>query len=364
MNQLLLNKFFLNKCTAPERALVIAGMLDPSNNSALKLWMQENWDNLGDYDTVNEPDIEKIWFKLHASIQEEIKMKPITTQIVNETTYVLPVTVYKRVILKAVGIAAFLILIIGAYLIITNKKSSTESVYATNNFKKIYNTGKKPKKILLEDGTKVVLSIGAYLIYPTNFQTDKREVTLVGDAIFEVAKNLQKPFFVYTHDVVTKVLGTSFSIQSNENSKDITVSVISGKVQVFEKNDENKNAINNKKLTNNGVLLTPNQKVVYSAAKENFVTSIVASPKPIADTENAKTNFDFDGALLNIILSRIQKMYGIEILLENDNLKKCTFSGDIFEESMYEKLDLICKSINASYEVTGTRILIKGNGCK
>ena len=84
-----------------------------------------------------------------------------------------------------------------------------------------YNNGANPLKINLEDGSIVTLEKQSKLSYPTHFQKNKRMVILEGEALFEIAKNPEKPFYVYDNEIVTKVLGTRFSIKDKENGKDV-----------------------------------------------------------------------------------------------------------------------------------------------
>ena len=63
----------------------------------------------------------------------------------------------------------------------------------------------------LSDGTEVILNAGSILRYPVNFAGDKREVELVGEAFFKVAKS-DKPFFVRMGENNIRVYGTRFNV--------------------------------------------------------------------------------------------------------------------------------------------------------
>jgi len=186
---------------------------------------------------------------------------------------------------------------------------------------------------------------------------------LYGNAFFEVTKNPEKPFLVYSGKLVTKVLGTSFRIKTNEKDQALEVEVVTGKVSVF----ENRNAfaaIDDKpEKNNNGVVLTPNQRVTYFPESRHLLTGLVMEPVKVEKALIAKSVTIFNNSQLIKIIEDLQKEYGIEIVFANDRLEKCTFTGDLSEMPLYEKLDLICKSNQASYEVKGTRILINGEGC-
>lgn len=78
---------------------------------------------------------------------------------------------------------------------------------------------------------------------------------------------------------------------------------------------------------------------------------------------NRKENFVFESALIAEILPVIEATYGVEIVVDNEATNSCHFSGDISSMNLFTKLDILCKSINATYEIKGVTILIRGNGC-
>lgn len=84
----------------------------------------------------------------------------------------------------------------------------------------------------LEDGSMIYLSGSASLEYPTRFADNKREVTLSGDAYFDISKDRKKPFVINTEKATIQVLGTAFNIKDKEP---FSISVKHGEVKVTEK---------------------------------------------------------------------------------------------------------------------------------
>jgi len=196
----------------------------------------------------------------------------------------------------------------------------------------------------------VELSPKAKIKYPQHFLEDKREVTLEGDAFFEISKNPERPFLITTGNTITKVLGTSFFIRSSKKSK-IEVEVKTGRVAVYEKNAKNKK--------DNGVLLTPNLKVTFFEDNNLFVTGLVEKPimqEQVVETQ--KIGFKFDETPLSEVLAQLETAYGIKITTDNEKLNHSLLTADISDQDLYTKLDIICTAINAHYEVKGTTILI------
>ena len=225
------------------------------------------------------------------------------------------------------------------------------------------NETKDPLTMEMEDGSIIVLKPGSTLKYPRHFSSNKREVYLQGEAFFQITKNVNRPFFVYNKKLVTQVIGTSFTIKTDDENKQVEVAVRTGKVEVYEKRIQESG---NKK--NNGVILLPNQKVVYHEGNGQFVASLVDVPLPVANNNSLEELEDiylYESTVpLSEVLQSLENVYGIEMIVENENLYKCLFTGDISKQNLYTKLDIICKALNASYELVGTKIIIRGKGCE
>ena len=335
----LLQKYLEGKCSESEKALV------------------EQWYELIDEEprqNYTEKEWEALQYKLWRKIEEE-SFEP--ADAFPETTKGFGIWRSYRV-----GIAASVTLLLGVgawwYL---NKQNSQSAIASSQQSKSeitsMDNTSAKPVRIDLEDGSSVTLSPHSQLQYPNHFAANKREVQLKGEALFEVSKNPERPFYVITDKLVTKVLGTSFYVRTVEATKKVEVEVLTGKVSVYEKEK-----VNN---VNPGVVLTPNHKVTFFTAEKHFITGLVEKPLPqILPLNNKPETFEFDDAPIAVILDKLEKVYGIDIELENDKLSTCPLTADITQQPLYTKLDIICATINGKYEVKGTTILISGKGCE
>lgn len=219
----------------------------------------------------------------------------------------------------------------------------------------VKNTSGKPYKMMLEDGTEVTLKPQSSLSHPEHFDDKARIVHLSGEAFFNVTKNPARPFFVYTGDLITRVLGTSFNVKSYNEDKSVEVSVVTGRVSVYENSKRTPQA-------RNGIILNPNQKIRFDSGVKVLVPELVEEPVIVHPPET-KAQFIFDEAPLSQVTAMIQETYGIEIVLESSALEDCVFTGDINDLPLYSQLKFICKSINANYELRGTTLFMSGKGC-
>jgi transmembrane sensor len=237
----------------------------------------------------------------------------------------------------------------------TSKNIQTANGIPFSGWAKYENISTKELKITLPDGSTVVLQPKTQLDYN---QSDIaiREVNLTGEAFFDVKRNEARPFIIHTGKMTTKVLGTSFTIKAFPNMKKSEVSVVSGKVTVYEKDADDKK--------DNGVILTPNLKVTYFDEEEHFIKGLVEKPEVLQTIKKESFSFNFQNIPLVEVLKTLEKTYGIEMVLENESLGHCTLTGDLEGMPMFTKLDIIARSLNATYQIKGTSILVNGRGCE
>lgn len=223
------------------------------------------------------------------------------------------------------------------------------------------NGSDKPLKVKLEDGSSITLDPGSRISYPARFGSGEREVFLSGKAFFDITKDPSRPFFVYANELVTKVLGTSFTVRSYANEQQVSVAVRTGKVAVFSREDPD--AIEKQsshELT--GVVIEPNQQIVFARNTVKITKSIVADPEVVVHTPAHE--LEFDEAPVSAVFEALHNAYGIEIIYDRNLMDDCPITARLTDMSLYEKLDLVCKAVDASYKIIDGRILIEGKGCR
>ncbi|GGN04574.1 hypothetical protein GCM10010967_44450 [Dyadobacter beijingensis] len=224
------------------------------------------------------------------------------------------------------------------------------------------NNTPNPLMVRLEDGSRVTLDPGSKVGYPAHFREGQREVFLSGKAFFDIRKDPSKPFFVYANELVTKVLGTSFTVRSYDNEQNVSVAVKTGKVAVFSREDPDAVEMqSSRELT--GVVIEPNQQVVFVRKTVKITKSIVPEPAVVAEG-TAAPNLEFDEAPVSDVFSALQSAYGIEIIYDKNIMDECPLTARLTEMSLYEQLDLVCKAVGASYKSIDGRIVVEGKGCR
>jgi transmembrane sensor len=268
---------------------------------------------------------------------------------------------------QLVAVAASLLLIAIAVFLLYQKKQPAAQANAYKSFLQetqnksfeYNNNSDGEQRIVLSDGSEVVLEKNSRLTYAANFSSGKREVYLEGNAFFNITRNPARPFIVYTQTIVTKVLGTSFYVKAMSSDATASVVVKTGKVSVFQR--ENFTNTDAGSSTLKGMVVTPNQQVVYDIGNEQMSKSLVE--KPVMAKEATTYSFEFDDTPAAEVFKKLQEAYGIPIVMDEEVMTSCTISASLGNEPFYEKLRIICKIINADYEVVDGSVIISSKGC-
>jgi ferric-dicitrate binding protein FerR (iron transport regulator) len=309
--------------------------------------------------SISDEEIEIEIEKILSAIKEDPSLADNQTSINPNRTVVF----FKRNWWKVAAVAV--IAVAGVWAMSANrvpavKETSYETftVAVKKTSDEFVNTTEIAQKIKLSDGSTVVLSPKSKFVY-SGSTTEKREIYLDGEAVFDVAKNPSKPFIVYTNDLVTRVLGTTFWVKAYANKKFTLVSVKTGKVSVFKKNvtAEKHNAT---PYELGGLVVTPNQMVILDEEK---ILRKKITDKPDVLPATKSFNFHFDSTPLKKVFAVMQEAYGINIVCDEEAIEYCTITYDMGNEPFYDKLDVICKTFNGTYEIIDGSVVFSTKPC-
>lgn len=235
---------------------------------------------------------------------------------------------------------------------------ATQSGFSTEALVETTNPTQQPLRVLLSDSSEVILSPNSRLRYPSQFTDSARVVYLSGEAGFSVNRQ-KRPFLVVTGEMVTKVLGTRFVVSAYDHNPKITVQVQSGKVSVYRADPDR--TLGSKEV--NGLILTANQAAIFEKSLHYLSKTLVANPVPIRK-KAVELDARYDEVPLPTILRELENKYGIMIQFDEQNFIPCRITATLSNETLYEKLDLLCKTVSASYEIVDGQIVVSGEGCR
>ncbi|HRP57808.1 FecR family protein, partial [Agriterribacter sp.] len=161
------------------------------------------------------------------------------------------------------------------------------------------------KSIQLPDGTKVMLNAGSTIHIAEGFNTGSRELTLVGEAFFDVVHNAESPFIIHTSAMDIKVLGTTFNVRAYPGDKTSETSLLKGSVEVTLRDNKKKK-----------IYLRPNEKIILP----NITAVPAAEKNKLTDKDAATGNFKITGLTYNKTDSTLTEVSWTENRLAfNDN---------------------------------------------
>ncbi|WP_257669785.1 FecR family protein [Parapedobacter tibetensis] len=203
--------------------------------------------------------------------------------------------------------------------------------------------------VTLNDGTRILLNKESVIQYNPDFGLKARNITLQGEAYFEVAKNEKVPLFVYAGGLIVEVKGTMFNVNAYENSSTVSVSLIEGSIEVTAKGDSMQKT-----------LLKPNQKLV---AESNQLLKLISLPKESLLAEiNWLQNHDslvFKKEKLKDLAVRMEEKYAVRIEIRNEELKDKRFSGTFNQVNLKQALDALRTSYPFNYRIEGKLVVIE-----
>ncbi len=248
--------------------------------------------------------------------------------------------------------AAVWLLVVAGYFLYQSRAPKAEPVLASAASKPARDTV-YTRYLTLPDSSVVVLRANSHLNYPKQFTGNTREVTLVGEAYFDIKHRSRQPFIIHAGDVKTTVLGTAFNISAYPGTKKVIVSVTRGKVKVEKEKEQQLISV-----------LTKDEQVSYSAATTKAAKAVVNATTLVTDW--TKQDMIFEETPFDQTLQLLSKRYGVNIQFKKDKLKNCRikafFTGT---ESLEKVLDVLCIISNARYTMLsdGKTVLLDGDGC-
>lgn len=213
-----------------------------------------------------------------------------------------------------------------------------------------YNEIKVPKgqvfKVILSDSTIVWLNADTKLRYPKRFISTlkTRTIELEGEAFFDVTHNADKPFIVLTKDIDIRVLGTKFSVSSYDEDRVINTTLVEGSVNVM-------NTIND-----DSIIIKPNFQASFNKVDKELTSKEV---NVFDFTAWMQKIIVFNDTPFELLKSKIERTYNVEIINENEALKTERFTGQFDIEAIEVIFKALSTSYHFNYEIQDKTITIK-----
>jgi transmembrane sensor len=283
--------------------------------------LTETWKELSNMSDQKEIDVDKAWNNVQSRLKEnDLKENQ------------LPVKVrYMRTTVLRIAAVALILLSIGSLAVYVNNSgllSKKITVLAGNDQKNVL--------ISLPDGSKIYLNRNSEFTYYNNFGKQGRKVKLTGEAFFEIAPDVTKPFIIDAGGANVKVVGTSFNVITNNKESAVEVFVKTGKVLV------------SNPAGTQTIQLDPGYIGTMNA---------VASNKRINNNPNYiswKTGYlDYSGQKLSVVFKDLKRVYNMDIVADDSLILENEWHSPIDNSSQETIIRIICGSFNLSYTKDG-----------
>lgn len=260
-------------------------------------------------------------------------------------------------------IAAAILVMVGVAVVFKNNPK--ETISNASLITHFSTKGGEKKKITLPDGSVVLLNAKSVLTLDKNFNDKNREVSLVGEAFFDVTHNKNKPFKVHTEDFDINVLGTTFNVKIYPGEATSETVLIKGLI-----------VMEGKGAKGSSITLRPSQKVTFYKKIEE-VPSKVKPQKPavvhpqIAINQYTKVN---DSTIVEMawtenrleildqsfaeVKGDLERWFNVEILFKDHEVEKYHFTATFRQENIEQALIALQKAEHFKYEIKGNQITI------
>jgi transmembrane sensor len=240
------------------------------------------------------------------------------------------------------------------YTRVVTKESDLKSDGVTLVEERINPKGQK-SILQLPDGTKIWLNADSKLTYGKDFGESTRDVYLEGEAFFEVAHNISKPFIVHTSELNIKVLGTSFNVKSYQGDKKIETTLVEGKVRINKTNEPD---------DAQSRFLIPNQKAVYEKQTKAMNIENIEHAQAERSIAWREDRLVFDETTYEEVIRQLERWYNVKIHVEGKGNLQCKLTASIEKESLEEVLNLLVTSHKISYSIKKDEIFVNGTLCQ
>ncbi|NLI36616.1 MAG: DUF4974 domain-containing protein [Bacteroidales bacterium] len=212
--------------------------------------------------------------------------------------------------------------------------TQTVSVYAQANI----------RNISLPDGTRITLNRYSSITYPKKFK-ERREVSLNGEAYFEVEHDSRHPFVVKTSTIKVEDLGTRFNISAYQQSPTITTALIEGSVNVIDD------------IHRKNILLKPGETALYN--KKSRQLSQQATNRISDDIAWRNGSLVFEHCSISEVAERLSNSFNVTIKITDKTLSNYHINAKFcHKEGLRTILDILQQAGYFNYQLTNNQILL------
>ena len=304
------------------------------NTSEVKSLMQKQWDSFDDAsEQFPKPDNQKILTAIYRRLA-------LGTKSNRERPTVIKLSVQRFYAAAAIGL--MLIAMSGIFWF--------TGVIPGRNLVTITAQDGVRAEVFLPDGSRVWLNPGASIRYKKQFDERERELTLTGDAVFNVSYNTDRPFHVVTKNATINVLGTRFIVKTSPN-KTWETTLLSGSVSILPSKGNSVDKL----------FLKPGQKATWDQANQSFsVNSVNTNDFSLGFANQLR----FDNTPLATLAKTLEETFGVRIVVPQQLANQYRFTATFTDESIYEIFNLLKISAPIDFKIVDNTVIVSQRAVK
>lgn len=318
---------------------ILSGNATSAEIEQLEIWKSKSADNLNIYN-----QSQKVWENSKSGISDENfrnDKQKVDDFIKLDLTQKVRKIQRQSMLYKIAAMLAFpLALAVSFYYF----SSRTKSVEQTRQICEIISPKGHISKCILPDGTEVWVNTGSSITYDAStFNHETREIKLSGEAYFDVAKNIEKPFLVNTNMATINVKGTSFNVKSYPESGVFETVLSEGSIEM--------------KLNNSArqtLQLVPGERAIFDLNKKG-----ISIEKVDSEIFSAWRNGEmlFKDATLNDLLKELERIYDIRFQMKDKQLGEFRFRGMFsYNNNLIDALEKIKRTSGIGYYIENKEV--------
>lgn len=259
----------------------------------------------------------------------------------------------RRIWGRLAGIAAVVMMaVVGLWLWAPNQGPALaqKNTVSTKNGSK--------SKVDMPDGTQIWLNVGSRINYDANYGKTNRDITLTGEAFFDVAHDATRPFVIHTEKLTVKVLGTAFNVKAYPGDETTEASLIKGSIEVTFPDDPHERLIlkpnekisiankNPDKEPERSVTRSPKEKPVMMVSRVNYQPA----DSTVIETAWLSNRLIFRGRTFEELSKEIERWFNVTVIVHDPTILDRKFTGTFSNENIMDALEALSLTYPFQFE--------------
>ena len=333
MNNTLVEKYFANQTTAEESKKVLQWFETADGAEYLKKRFQN------DYQLIKRDDLRALVPELESeemfsSIEKEIKKRGKILSLKR--------THWLGTVIKAA--AAVLVILSASLFAITHQQFLEDQIVEREPV--IFQTeDEQHRNVTLRDGTVVRMNSNSEMIVSKDYNRGTREITLTGEAYFDVAHDTDQPFIIHANQSTVEVLGTAFNVRSVTGQDNVQVAVVDGRVSFRNSSVENTDDLS--------VILSKGQYGYLDISQRTILIDDLAIDNYLSWKSG---RLIFENLSLYQVCIQLNRLYQVSCGYADAGIRDLQLTANFSDDSLDKSLEVIALSLGLDFVKNENRV--------